>query len=454
MSYLEYWGLDKNPFDSVPDPTMYFSSHSTVESTVAELLFAIDEGNECLAVVVSEVGLGKTMALRVVLNELNIDRFDIAFITNPDLTFVQLLREIVGQLKGEKCLIRDKETLLEAFNQHLFEAADQGRKVLVFIDEGSSMRGPILESLRLLTNMQEDDRNLMTIVIAGQPKLARMLKHPRRENLFQRIGVYCRLQPLDSVEAVQDYVDHRLERAGIQRQVFEPSAYEVIFKRSRGVPRLINRLCKLALKSAETNQLATVPGELITRIDDRFKTRKRRSETPTDTQKEDRTLVEPVEFQEVTMAKPVEQREDAPGNLPPHVVLPDQHLTGPATAAPSKVDNRSADPPQDLKNELVSPTAPSATAAQNGKRQMPPGEDQNGRNLVSITDDWKIPRPVFLALCDLQDPRSRMRLAGKIVADELRAHPAKYRDLHADPVQIWDELRSKILVMAEKTISV
>ena len=99
--YLDYWGLDRNPFDSVPDPNMYFRLHPTAESAVAEVLFAIEEGNECLAVLVGEVGLGKTMALRVILNSLDHEKYRIAFVTNPEVTFTQLMREIIGQLKLE-----------------------------------------------------------------------------------------------------------------------------------------------------------------------------------------------------------------------------------------------------------------------------------------------------------------------------------------------------------------
>jgi type II secretory pathway predicted ATPase ExeA len=279
--YLEYWGLHRNPFDSVPDPGMYFRAHSTVESTVAELLFAVEEANECLAVVVGEVGLGKTTSLRVVLNELPADRYRIAFVTNPDITFVQLMREIIGQLEGEPCVIRGKEALLEAFNRILFETADSGRKVLVFIDEGNAMKGPSLEGLRLLTNMQEDDRNLLTIVIAGQPKLGRMLEDPRRANLFQRVGVYARLEPIASAEIVRDYIEHRLERAGASARIFDDSAVEALFRHSGGVPRLVNRLCKLSLKAGETNGLGVIGASVVEDIAARFEPAYRRSRQST-----------------------------------------------------------------------------------------------------------------------------------------------------------------------------
>src|SRR5450759_3066901 len=152
--YYEYWGLKRSPFDNVPDPSMYVESHASVENTIAETLFAIEEGNEAVAVIVGDVGLGKTLSLRLVLDSLDQTNYRIAFVTNPDMSFVQLLREIVGQLTGTPCEVKNRVDLLEIFNKLLFETADQGRKTLIMIDEANALSAPNLESLRLLTNMQ------------------------------------------------------------------------------------------------------------------------------------------------------------------------------------------------------------------------------------------------------------------------------------------------------------
>ncbi|HME45190.1 MAG TPA: ATP-binding protein, partial [Syntrophorhabdales bacterium] len=114
--YFEYWGLKKPPFDNVPDPSMYVESHASVENTIAETLFAIEEGNECIAVIIGDVGLGKTLSLRLILDNLSQDKYKVAFITNPDMSFVQLMREIVGQLTGQPCEIQKRIDLLETFN--------------------------------------------------------------------------------------------------------------------------------------------------------------------------------------------------------------------------------------------------------------------------------------------------------------------------------------------------
>lgn len=406
--YLEYWGLDRNPFDSVPDPNMYFRMHPTVENAVAEVLFAIEEGNECLAVVVGEVGLGKTMALRVLLNSLDPEKYRIAFVTNPEVTFTQLMREIIGQLKDEPCAIRDKVILLEEFNRILFETADSGRKVLIFIDEGNSIKAANLEALRLLTNMQEDTRNLFTIVLAGQPKLGRMLEAPERANLFQRIGVYSRLERFESAEVVRDYIEHRLERAGCSEPVFTDDAYEVVFDHSKGTPRLINRVCKLALKAGETHGLEKLDGDLVREIASRFERKYSASHGQQSTQKRS------VEHTEPEFPVPVQQEAAAEVVERPKVVVT----------------------PAGRSNGGSVTTLNSATST------VERSDSSRARNPWAF---WKLPPEVLEQVSRLPDRESRIRFAGQLAARELQEHPERFASLHGDPIQIWDSLRSEIL---------
>jgi type II secretory pathway predicted ATPase ExeA len=269
--YYMYWGLAKPPFDNVPDPEMYFDLHRSVDNAVSETLFAIEEGNECLAVIVGDVGLGKTMALRVILDSLEQEKYRIAFVTNPDMTFIQLLKEIIGQLSGEVCIETRREQILEVFNQLLFKTQAEGKKVLIFIDEANAMKPSTLESLRLLTNMQGDDENLFTIILAGQLELARRLEHPKRANLFQRMGVYSHLSKIDSRDLMRDYIEHRLERGGTARHIFTDDAYDAIWQYSEnGVPRLINKIAKLALKAGQTQGLQAIDSGVVRQIGARF----------------------------------------------------------------------------------------------------------------------------------------------------------------------------------------
>jgi type II secretory pathway predicted ATPase ExeA len=126
--YCAYWGLSKPPFDSVPDPKMYFDLHRSVDNAVSEMLFAIEERNECLAVIIGDVGPGKTIALRVVLDSLEQEYYRMAFIANPDTTFIQLLKEIVAQLSGVLCTGNRHERVLEVFNKLLLRQKQKERR--------------------------------------------------------------------------------------------------------------------------------------------------------------------------------------------------------------------------------------------------------------------------------------------------------------------------------------
>ena len=120
--YYAYWGLAKPPFAKVPDPEMYFDLHRTVEDAVSQTLFAIEEDHGCFVLIVGDTSLGKTMALRVIVDSLEQEHFRIAFVTKPDIGFRQLLKEIMRQLSGKLCAESRRERLLEAFRQLLLTA--------------------------------------------------------------------------------------------------------------------------------------------------------------------------------------------------------------------------------------------------------------------------------------------------------------------------------------------
>jgi hypothetical protein len=177
----------------------------------------------------------------------------------------------VGQITGTVCTAARKVDLLETFNKLLFETADQEKKVLIFIDEANALSPATLESLRLLTNMQEDDRNLFTLVLAGQMELAKRLEHPRRANLFQRIGAYNRIEKIESPAVLRDYVETRLRLAGGSGMFFTESAFSALWEHSEhGVPRLVNKICKLCMKAGETNDFPVIDEEVVSQIGERF----------------------------------------------------------------------------------------------------------------------------------------------------------------------------------------
>ncbi len=269
--YYEYWGLKKPAFDNVPDPSMYVDCHTSMETAIAETLFAIEEGDECVAVIVGDVGLGKTMSIRMIIDSLEQERYKIVLITNPGISFVQILQEILGQLTGRQCEEKRKVNLLEAFNHELFATFAEGKKILIFIDEANAISPVNLENLRLLTNMQGDRRNLFTMVLVGQNEFAKRLEHPKRANLFQRVGAYSRIDKLDSVDKIRKYVETRLMLAGTTRKVFADDAFGMLWEQSgHGVPRLVNKLSKLCLKAGETNSFESINADIVEQIGARF----------------------------------------------------------------------------------------------------------------------------------------------------------------------------------------
>jgi general secretion pathway protein A len=270
--YTDYWNLTKPPFDNVPDSSMYVDCHESMENVISETIFAIKEGNEAFAVIFGDVGLGKTLSLRVIIDSLEPEKYKVALITNPALSFIQLLREIIGQITGKQCEEKKKVDLLEIFNRLLFETNDQGQKIVIVIDESNVLSFANLDDLRLLTNMQDDEHNLFTLILAGQIELAEKLEHPKMANLFQRIGTYGHIEKLPSEEALKTYVETRLKLAGSQRNFFTDDAIPVIWEFSEyGTPRLANKICKLCLKAGETNEFQMISGEVVAQIADRFK---------------------------------------------------------------------------------------------------------------------------------------------------------------------------------------
>jgi type II secretory pathway predicted ATPase ExeA len=269
--YFEYWHLNKPPFDNVPDPSMYAECHTSMENAIAETLFAIEEGNDCLAVIIGDVGLGKSLSLRIIIDSLSPEKYQIALITNPSLSFVQLLNEIIGQLTGTQCNEKKKVNLLEIFNKLLFQFSETGKKVVILIDEANAITPANLENLRLLTNMQDDQQNLFTMVLAGQVELARRLEAPRRSNLFQRIGTYSRIEKIASQNQLRDYIETRLYLAGGTKPIFSDDTFPLFWQFSEGgVPRLINKIAKLSLKAGETYGLEQINSRIVNQVGKQF----------------------------------------------------------------------------------------------------------------------------------------------------------------------------------------
>lgn len=242
-AYLAYFGLNQPPFGITPDTEFVYQSRSYREG-INLLHFALASG-EGFVKVVGEVGTGKTLLCRTLLNELD-DGWQAAYIPNPQMDPRELLLEIADELQaGEGA--RDIVRLVKRINHRLLELAAAGRKVVLCIDEAQTMPRVTLESLRLLSNLETEKRKLINIVLFGQPELDEMLARHAARQIRQRIAFSCRLRHLDADE-VREYVERRLTTAGYRGEpLFTSRALWALYRRSGGTPRLINILANKAM---------------------------------------------------------------------------------------------------------------------------------------------------------------------------------------------------------------
>ena len=476
--YYEYWGLKKPPFDNVPDPTMYADSHASMENAIAETLFAIEEGNECVAVIVGDVGLGKTLSLRIIIDSLDHDKYKIALITNPDMSFIELLREIIGQLMGKQCEERRKMNLLEIFNKLLFETIDEGKKALIFVDEANAMSPANLESMRLLTNMQDDQRNLFTIVLAGQLELARRLEHPKRANLLQRIGTFSRIDKIESEELVRAYIQTRLKLAGGGGNIFTDDAYGFLWEYSEhGVPRLINKICKLSLKAGETNQFNQISGEVIHQIGERFRNLtgpavqkrkpRKRPENKAVADAIEKVIIEaieekpkdvPVEPLEVSMDVFQDRRraaESAPVTEAPEEkpvgaeeVQPEMEAAAEVPPVAAPVAEEIFPEPVVVAEEVSKPAEPIVVAEESPKPQeeAPSIQKEFAEEIDMAGFKITIGIPFHLIeQAQSSTQEQRMKVAGALAAQVLKKHPELSSAPSIDPISVWSDIREFIV---------
>ena len=244
--FLEYWGLVKEPFINVPDPEFLFPSPKH-EEALMRLLYVI-QGRRGAAVLTGDIGCGKTLVSRTLVNELSPQRYDVAVVTSPILTPVQFLREIIYQFEGDKDnrATPQRVDCLHAINRRMISNYQSGRDTIVIIDEAHLVmeKKGILEELRLLLNFQLNDRFLLTLLLIGQLDLEEKIK--RVPALKQRIAIKYRLLPLTQKETA-DYIAFRTRKAGAPRELFSEGAAQEIYRIAEGTPRRINSLCDLSL---------------------------------------------------------------------------------------------------------------------------------------------------------------------------------------------------------------
>lgn len=240
--YLEHWQLKRRPFDNTSDPVFFYESTGHLEA-ITRLSFAV-ESQKAITLLTGDYGTGKTVVCETVINRLPVERFKTAFITNPRMDSIDLVREIAFQL-GEDISSRSMYDVLHALNHLLERHASTGKNCAVFIDEAQLiLDSSVLEDIRLLLNYQRHGQFLFTLVLVGQTELRDKLKSIPQ--MAQRIGLKYNIPHLQPDE-VSKYIAHRLEIAGGRFDIFTNAAVAEIAKLSRGNPREINTLADMCL---------------------------------------------------------------------------------------------------------------------------------------------------------------------------------------------------------------
>jgi general secretion pathway protein A len=241
--YLEYYGLKQAPFDLTPNPRFLFHSTKHREA-FNHLLYGIRE-RKGFVQLTGEVGAGKTTLCRALLEQLD-SNFSTALILNPVLNPDEMMKAIATEF-GLNVRGLDRMETVAAIGEFLLKQAEAGRETVLIIDEAQNLTEDLLEQVRLLSNIETDDRKLLQIVLMGQPELRDRLNSHRLRQLRQRITVRFHLAPLTCAEVAQ-YIKHRLQVSGaLDVPVFTMPALWRVFKYSGGIPRLVNAVCDKAL---------------------------------------------------------------------------------------------------------------------------------------------------------------------------------------------------------------
>jgi len=257
--YQDFFGFSEKPFDLTPDPKYLYLSPKHKE-VLAHLVYGLQENNGFLKII-GEVGTGKTMICRSFLRELRTD-FNIAYIFNPAINGLELLQTINSEL-GLPGKSKSKKKLIDLLNVFLLEERAKGHRVVVIIDEAQDLEPKVMEQLRLLSNLETDTEKLIQIVLIGQPELDKVLAKDGLRQLRQRITIQWELLPLN-LEETRGYIQHRLNVAlGKGKVRFSRQAVEMIFRYSRGIPRMINVICDRTLLIAYTESTKKISPQIV-----------------------------------------------------------------------------------------------------------------------------------------------------------------------------------------------
>jgi len=265
--YKSFYGLKENPFNVNPDPRFLFLTKE-IEEALTGLMYGI-QTRKGFITLTGEVGTGKTTLINRLLDWLHHRRARTAFLFNSRMNSSQLFDFILAEF-DIPCESKSKSQQLLKLNHWLLERYRDGETVVLIIDEAQNLTYPVLEEIRLLTNLETSTEKLLQIVLSGQPELEEKLKLPQLRQLRQRIMLRCRTTPL-SEEQTRDYIAERLRIAGASGEpIFSTKTVETIHVYSLGIPRVINLLCEHSLVNGFVEQQRPIQPKIIEEVAHEF----------------------------------------------------------------------------------------------------------------------------------------------------------------------------------------
>ncbi len=241
--YESFFQFNEAPFNLTPDPRFVYLSPGHQE-VLEHMIYGIDQ-RKGFILIAGDIGAGKTTLTRLLLDRLD-EQIKTALIFNTFLSEIELLRAINRDF-GLPAEGSTREELIETLNRFLIDKLAAGGNAVLIIDEAQNLSVPVMEQIRMLSNLETETKKLIQIILVGQPELSRTLDQPGLKQLNQRIAVRCHLSPMKYEDTVR-YIHHRVSVAGPQSLVrFHPRAYRLIHRFSGGVPRQINAICDRAL---------------------------------------------------------------------------------------------------------------------------------------------------------------------------------------------------------------
>ncbi|MGH9702083.1 MAG: ExeA family protein [Candidatus Acidiferrales bacterium] len=258
--YQSFFKLNRSPFEISPDPGFLYTTGQHQEA-VAGLRYGV-LSRKGFMVLTGEVGTGKTLVIRCLLDRLEKDRVAYAYVFNSLLTSQELMFYVAEDL-GIRGNSGSKADVLLKLGRYFIDRHQKGLTTMLIIEEAQHLNSRALEEIRMLTNLETPQGKSLQVILIGQPELEATLQTNALRQLRQRIALWFRLRPLAEAE-VYAYVECRLKLAGSEKEgVFDPAALRRVYYFSQGIPRLINTLCDHAMISAYALGHEQVTADLI-----------------------------------------------------------------------------------------------------------------------------------------------------------------------------------------------